>query len=276
MIKLLACAMLVMTTLVSPSTGVLNDDEIGVTFRTYDSMPVIQGDDSYTSPAQAWVDPAVIAPGERSIITFTEGFFQPAETVNVTITGRHADDARINARGLDTNTTRLLSRADGSLVAIFIAPTNGSGPYVISFDASRAYVAVITVVAGNESPPGAELTLPKPPAHVPGLPDLTPSTSDGTGAAGHATHPTTGESATPHPSLSEPAAADSADGSDGTPDVPSTSDREGRVDLPGTLPQAPAWPFLGGLPWSIALLGAIAVGAALITAGLSLAARRRR
>ena len=273
MIKLVATAILAVAALTW--SGPANADSIRVGERA---------DDSYTNPAQAWVEPAVISPGGRAVITFTAGFFEPSEAVTAKVTGRSADDARVYARGFEAGGSAMWSREDGSLSVIFVAPTSGSGAYVISFAASREYVAVVTVVR-DDPRPGTEIVLPKPPAQVPTLPDLSPgSSSPATPPRVTPTHhfPSAADQsaessahALPDRTPTEPAFGSAHGGPATTPEKPAAPDREGRVEIPRNLLDTPGWPDLGGIPWSIILLAAIALIVTTVAATLAIAARRR-
>jgi hypothetical protein len=197
----------------------------------------------YVTPASVSVTPAVIEPGGRSTIEFSEGFFEAAELVATDVSGALSREARVtDAAG----TSALVSRADGGLTAVFSAPERGYGRYAITFSASRHYVAIVTVTgvdgthheAGTLAPPA-----PDPGAAAPGV------GAPGTGAT-----------------LAPPGLPDEWTGS---------PDREGRVQIPGTRPDAPDWPDLDYLPWTIVLLAGVAIVATTVTATLLIAARRR-
>ena len=197
-------------------------------------------DDSYVTPAHVSITPAVVEPGGRSTIEFSAGFFEAGERVATDVSGARSRDARvIGAAG----TTTLVSRADGGLTAIFEAPERGYGRYAITFSASREYVAIVTVTKANGTdhepgavaPPGGDLGAAAPDGEDPGM-------------------------------LAPPGLPDEWTGS---------PDREGRVQIPGTRPDAPEWPDLDYLPWAIVLLAAIAIVATTVTATLLIAARPR-
>ena len=207
-------------------------------------------DDTYVSPAAVTVDPAVIGPGGRSVITFSAGFFGADESVDVEVSGARSQDARVILR---TGGSRLVSSADGSLTAVFVAPRRGSGRYTVAFTASRDYTAVITVTPGR-STTGAGGSLTHPDGEL-WIPDTQVGAPQGQDAAG--------TTAAPNPS---PDAEES----------PTPPDREGSVEIPGRPPEVPAWPGLAELPWAIVLLGAITLIAGSVTATLLIAARRRR
>lgn len=199
-------------------------------------------DDSYVAPVGVSVTPAVIEPGGRSTIEFSAGFFEAGESVAIDVSGARSREARVlGAAG----TATLVSRADGGLTAVFQAPERGYGRYAITVSASRDYVAIVTVTSANGThheasalaPPGPDLGV-APPGEVPG---------SGT-------------------TLDPPSLPDEWTGS---------PDREGRVQIPGTRPDAPEWPDLDYLPWAIVLLAAIAIVATTVTATLLIAARRR-
>ncbi|WP_396642828.1 hypothetical protein [Microbacterium sp.] len=200
-------------------------------------------DDSYVSPARVSVTPAVIEPGGRSTIEFSAGFFEGGEGVTTDVSGARSGEARVlGAAG----TATLVSRADGGLTAVFHASERGCGPYAITFSASRDYVAIVTVTSGNG--PRDEAGALAPPG-----PDL------GVAAPGTAV-PDTGTAREPL----------------GLPDEWTGSrDREGRVQIPGTRPDAPEWPGLEDLPWTIVLLAGIALVATTVAGTLLIAARRR-
>lgn len=194
-------------------------------------------DDSYVAPARVSVNPAVIEPGGRSTIEFSPEFFGPGEPVSTDVTGTDASDARVSAPG---GQTTLISRADGGLTAVFDAPPRGEGRYAITFTASRTAVIVITVVPPRHQPDDA--------AHAPAVPGpgvLAPDLGIGP----------------PTPSEDQPWSH--------------SPDREGRVQIPAGPPEAPDWPGLQSIPWSILVLAAIALIASTVTATLLIAARRR-
>lgn len=182
-------------------------------------------DDTYVSPARVSVTPAVIEPGGRSTIEFSPGFFESGERVATDVSGAHSADAHVLGDG---GAAVLVSRADGGMTAVFLAPRNGAGRYEVAFSASRDYVAVITVTADHADDAGAD------------------ADADAT------TIPPTAE----HGSAAPP-------------------DREGRVRIPRAPSETPEWPGLDQLPWSIALLAAVALVATTVTATLLIAARRR-
>ena len=199
-------------------------------------------DDPYVAPAGVSVTPAAVEPGGNSTIEFSAGFFEATESVATDVSGALWRGARVLGAG---GTATLVSRADGGLTAVFHAPERGYGRYAITFSASRDYVAIVTVTSGNGTHPGAGSFSP------PG-PDL--------GVAPPGEVPGSGTTLDP-PSL--------PDGWTGSPD------REGRVQIPGTRPDAPEWPGLDYLPWTIVLLAAIAIVATTVTTTLLIAARRR-
>ncbi len=239
MIKLVASAMLALAAMASVGGSSLVSTERAV---------VPHDSESYVSPARAWVDPAIIGPGGRSVITFTPDFFTPSEVVTADITGTRAGSARVFSTDTPVDGSALLSRPDGSMTAVFIAPQRGDGPYVITFSGSRNYVAVVTVVGDAPDLSAATRSPPVLPGHVPPLTGVAPPGVQQEGSESGST------------SIHEP---------------PASPDREGRVDLPSTLPQAPAWPRLEEVPWSILLLAAIALVVTTVAATLLIAARRR-
>lgn len=202
-------------------------------------------DDAYVTPARVTVTPAVIEPGGRSTIEFSAGFFEAGERVETDVSGVRSRDARVAGAG---DTATLVSRSDGGLTAVFHAPENGYGPYTITFTASRLYVATVTVTSTSTNGTDHEPDALAPPGAAPGVAD--PDREDA------------GIGAIPAPP--------------GVPDEWTASpDREGRVQIPDTRPDAPEWPDLDYLPGAIALLAAIAIVVTTVTATLLLAARRR-
>lgn len=200
-------------------------------------------DDSYVTPARVSVTPAVIEPGGRSTIEFSAGYFETGERVATDVSGARSREALV--LGAD-GTATLVSRADGGLTAVFQAPEHGYGRYAITFSASRDYVAIVTVTSANGThheagplaPPGPDVGVAAPGAEVPGTGTM----------------------------LDPPSLPDEWTGS---------PDREGQVQIPGTRPDAPEWPDLDYLPWTIVLLAGIALVATTVTATLLIAARRR-
>lgn len=195
-------------------------------------------DDSYVSPARVTVNPAVIEPGGRSTIEFSPGFFTPDEGVATDVDGTDASGARVTS---PAGQTSLVSRADGALSAVFEAPAHGAGRYAITFTASRTQVVIVTVVPARHDPG-------KVAAHTPHGPDV------------RVTEPDFG--------IGLPSPMDDKPWSH-------TPDREGRVQIPAAPPEAPDWPRLESVPWSILVLAAIALIATTVTATLLIAARRR-
>ena len=220
-------------------------------------------DGSYVAPSRVTVTPAVIEPGGRSTIEFSAGFFEAGEHVATDVSGARSHEARV----LDlAGTATLVSRADGGLTAVFHAPERGYGVYAITFSTSRDYVAIVTVTSADGTPPdGGAFAPPAPGLGVaaPGIGMAAPG-----GAAPHAEVPEVPAVEAPDTgtTLHPPGFPDEWIGS---------PDREGRVQIPGTRPDAPDWPGLDYLPWAIALLAAIAIIATTVTATLLIAARRR-
>ncbi|MDX2377008.1 hypothetical protein M4I32_09380 [Microbacterium sp. LRZ72] len=102
----------------------------------------------YSDEVSVTVVPTVIAPGEDSVITFSEDYFEPGETVDVTVLGESADDAGLASlvHASSTMSTSKTAESDGGMVATFTAPNDGRGVYNVVFEGSRDYTAVITVV----------------------------------------------------------------------------------------------------------------------------------
>lgn len=215
-------------------------------------------DDTYVVPARVSVSPAVIEPGGRSTITFSPGFFQAGEIVEASIAGLHASAARVvGADGART----LASDGVGGMTVVFVAPEQGRGPYAVTFDASRDYTAIITVVSPRD--PGWGDSARTPPAPGWGDSARTPP------APGVVGPPPGGEDAIPGQH-----GAGSSSASDEPPPTP--PDRQGAVEIPGATPVAPAWPHPTEVPWGILLLAAVALVVCTAAATLLLAARRRR
>ncbi|WP_103663292.1 hypothetical protein [Microbacterium sp. CJ77] len=248
MIKLVVAAALALAALTSPGGGAV--------------AHVV--DDSYVVSPGAWIAPAVIAPGGRAVATFSAGFFTPNETVRAEVTGHRSEDALVF--DMATGSPELVSRADGGMSVVFVAPLLGSGPYVLTFSGSRDFVAVVTVT-GN--PPDHPPTIPGTP-HVPGtpgIPHLLPhEQAGGPGEASHATQAATPGATTP------PQAVPDNQGQAGHPTPP---DREGKVRIPGGAPDSPGWPGLAEFPAIFLLLAAIALAASVVIIVLLIASRRR-
>lgn len=98
--------------------------------------------DSYSGTPGVTVDDPIIGICEASTIVFGSGYFQPSETVGVSVSGFNAADARVSG-----NT----AAADGSLVLSFRPPANGEGSYAVAFSGSRSYTATITVSHGQSA-----------------------------------------------------------------------------------------------------------------------------
>lgn len=98
--------------------------------------------DSYAETPRVSVGDPIIDICEASTIVFGAGYFQPSETVSVSVSGQNAGDARVSG-----NT----AAADGSMVVSFSPPSNGEGSYAVSFTGSRSYTATITVSHGHDS-----------------------------------------------------------------------------------------------------------------------------
>ncbi|KYJ99894.1 hypothetical protein M4D51_06215 [Microbacterium sp. p3-SID338] len=96
--------------------------------------------DSYPSPPSAKVGDAIIDTCEVSTVAFGAGFFEPSETVGVSVSGRNAGAAAISG-----NT----AASDGSLTVTFRPPSDGQGAYALDFAGSRPYTAMVTVSHGN-------------------------------------------------------------------------------------------------------------------------------
>ncbi|WP_259614025.1 hypothetical protein [Microbacterium paraoxydans] len=96
--------------------------------------------DSYPSPPGAKVGDAIIDTCEVSTVAFGAGYFEPSETVGVSVSGQNAGDAAISG-----NT----AASDGSLTVSFRPPSDGAGSYALAFDGSRSYTATVTVSQGN-------------------------------------------------------------------------------------------------------------------------------
>ncbi len=212
----------------------------------------------------ASIAPAVIAPGGRAIATFATGFFTPHELVRADVTGQRAEDALLFDAA--TGSSQLVSRADGGMSVVFVAPLAGSGPYVLTFSGSRGFVAVVTVTTDR---PGEQPIIPGTPP-VPGTPDiphlLPRQQTRESGEAGHVDRAGAPGTITPPQPL--PGDGDTAEQA-----LP--SDREGRVRLPGGPPEPPAWPDLAQFPPIFLLLAAVALTACLGIIALLVAARRR-
>ncbi len=98
--------------------------------------------DSYAETPRVTVDDPIIDICEVSTIVFGAGYFQPSETVGVSVSGLNAADSAVSG-----NT----AAADGSLVLTFRPPSDGEGSYAIAFSGSRSYTATITVSHGHDS-----------------------------------------------------------------------------------------------------------------------------
>ncbi len=199
-------------------------------------------DDSYVTPGRVSVNPAVIEPGGRSTIEFSPEYFAPDEPVATDVAGADASDARVTS---PAGTSELVSRPDGGLTAVFDAPEHGAGRYTITFTASRTAVVLITVV---------------PPRHTPN--ELDPDAPLASGEDVAAPDTDAGAETGLQPPADEQPWSHSPD-------------REGRVQIPAGPPEAPDWPRLESVPWSILVLAAIALIASTVTVTLLIAARRR-
>lgn len=98
--------------------------------------------DSYSGTPSVSVDDPIIDTCEVSTIVFGAGWFQPSETVGVSVSGLNAADSAVSG-----NT----AAADGSLVLTFRPPSDGEGSYGVAFSGSRSYTATITVSHGHDS-----------------------------------------------------------------------------------------------------------------------------
>lgn len=98
--------------------------------------------DSYAGTPDVTVDHPIIDICEVSTIVFGAGWFQPSETVAISVSGLNAADAAVSG-----NT----AAADGSLVLTFRPPADGNGVYGVAFTGSRSYTATITVSHGHDS-----------------------------------------------------------------------------------------------------------------------------
>lgn len=96
--------------------------------------------DSYPSPPSAKVGDAIIDTCEVSTVAFGAGYFEPSETVGVSVSGQNAGAAAISG-----NT----AAADGSLKVTFRPPSDGQGAYALDFAGSRTYTAMVTVSHGT-------------------------------------------------------------------------------------------------------------------------------
>ena len=96
--------------------------------------------DSYPSPPSAKVGDAIIDTCEVSTVAFGAGFFEPSETVGVSVSGQNAGAAAISG-----NT----AASGGSPTVTFRPPSDGQGSYALDFAGSRAYTATVTVSHGN-------------------------------------------------------------------------------------------------------------------------------
>ncbi|MFJ4224633.1 hypothetical protein [Microbacterium sp. NPDC089695] len=85
--------------------------------------------DSYAEPPRVSVDQPVISSCGASTIAFGAGYYEPSETLGVSVSGLNAADAAVSG-----NT----AAADGSLVVSFRPPADGDGTYAVTFDRSQA------------------------------------------------------------------------------------------------------------------------------------------
>lgn len=115
---------------------------------------------SYAETPGVKVDKPIIDTCEASTVVFSDGYFLPSETVNVSVSGVNAAGAMVSG-----NT----AASDGSLTVSFRPPSDGDGAYAVAFTGSRSYTATITVSQGSDdgaceidpaaSSAGAELPL---------------------------------------------------------------------------------------------------------------------
>lgn len=103
---------------------------------------VTAASDSYAGTPSVSVDDPIIDTCEVSTIVFGAGWFQPSETVGVSVSGLNAADSAVSG-----NT----AAADGGLVLTFRPPSDGEGSYAVAFSGSRSYTATITVSHGHDS-----------------------------------------------------------------------------------------------------------------------------
>lgn len=98
--------------------------------------------DNYAGTPDVTVDDPIIDTCEVSTIVFGAGWFQPSESIAVSVSGLNGADAAVSG-----NT----AAADGSLVLTFRPPADGDGVYGVTFTGSRSYTATITVSHGHDS-----------------------------------------------------------------------------------------------------------------------------
>jgi hypothetical protein len=103
--------------------------------------------ESYAKPPGVSVDDPVIDTCEVSTVVFGSGYFQPSETVGVSVSGFDAGDAAVSG------TT---AAGDGSLLLTFRPPSDGDGSYSIAFSGSRSYTATVTVSQGHDAASSCE------------------------------------------------------------------------------------------------------------------------
>lgn len=96
--------------------------------------------DPYAKPPGASVDDPIIDTCGESTVAFDAGYFQPSETVGVTVSGTDADSATVSG---DTATD------DGSLAVTFRPSSDAEGTYAIAVTGSKSYTATVTVSAGS-------------------------------------------------------------------------------------------------------------------------------
>ncbi|PKI92064.1 hypothetical protein CW368_04250 [Actinomycetales bacterium SN12] len=98
--------------------------------------------DSYAGAPRAGISDPVIGICEASTVVFGTAYFQPSETVAVSVSGLNAESA-----GISGNT----AAGDGSMVVSFTPPSNGEGSYALAFSGSRSYTATIVVSHGRDA-----------------------------------------------------------------------------------------------------------------------------
>lgn len=95
--------------------------------------------DPYAKPPGASVDDPIIDTCGESTVAFGAGYFQPSETVGVTVSGTDSDSATVSG---DT------AAGDGSLAVTFSPSSDAEGTYAIAVTGSRSYTATVTVSSG--------------------------------------------------------------------------------------------------------------------------------
>lgn len=98
--------------------------------------------DNYAGTPRVTLEDPIIDTCEVSTIVFGAGWFQPSETVVVSVSGLDGAEASVSG-----NT----AAADGSLVLTFRPPADGNGVYGVTFTGSRSYTATITVSHGHDA-----------------------------------------------------------------------------------------------------------------------------